>query len=133
MQTFLKRLIISVMVLDNFIVQNLKKLFPHKHKITGKCKQCGQCCRGILLKMTPRQIKNEFFRDLCIRWLSWLYDFILLEIDAENQYLIFTCKHLGQDGKCQNYFWRYNICRNYPLLDYFEEPRFLPGCGYEKL
>ncbi|MBU0574148.1 MAG: hypothetical protein ABIJ26_05315 [Candidatus Margulisiibacteriota bacterium] len=129
----LKRLIISVMVLDNAVVQGLKKLFPHKYKITGRCKRCGNCCREIHLKMTPRQIRSEFFRNLCIKWLVWLYDFILLEVNTEYYYLSFTCKHIGEDGKCQNYTWRYNICRNYPLLDYFEEPKFLPGCGFKKM
>lgn len=128
---YLKRFLISIMLLDNLIMQGLKKFFPTRHKIAGTCRQCGVCCQEIHLKMTPRQIYSKFFRDLCIRWLSFLYDFYLLRIDYPRNYLVFSCKHKGKDGKCQNYFWRPAICRNYPLLDYFEKPVFLKGCGYE--
>jgi Fe-S-cluster containining protein len=80
--------------------------------------------------MTPAQIRSRLFTNLAVRWIGWLFDFIFLGIDAENDYLIFTCRHLTPEGKCGNYFWRPNICRNYPLVDYFEEPTFLPGCGF---
>jgi Fe-S-cluster containining protein len=80
--------------------------------------------------MTPAQMQSPFFTNLAIRWISWLFDFKLLGIDRERGYLAFTCKHLQSNGKCGNYFWRPNICRNYPLTDYFEKPVFLPGCGF---
>jgi len=126
----LKRLIIFFMLIDNWVMQALKKIFPTKFKIKGQCKKCGQCCAEILLKMSPTQINNNFFRNLCIRWLSWLYDFYLLRVDFDKGYLAFSCKHRGGDGCCQNYAWRPPICRNYPLLDYFDEPGFIPGCGF---
>jgi hypothetical protein len=118
------------MLLDNLIMQGLKKLFPVKHKITGKCRQCGNCCQGIYLKMSEGQKRSRLFVDVCVRWLSWLYDFYLIKIDYENNYLIFSCKHKGQNGSCRNYFWRPPVCRNYPLQDYFKETVFLPGCGF---
>lgn len=127
----IKHFIISIMLLDNWITQGLKGLFPTKFKIKGQCNKCGKCCEEILLKMTPSQIHNDFFRNLCVRWLSWLYDFYLLHIDLKRGYLGFSCKHRGKDGRCQNYFWRPPICRNFPLIDYFEEPVFIPGCGYK--
>ncbi|MCX5751726.1 MAG: hypothetical protein NT099_08725 [Candidatus Saganbacteria bacterium] len=128
--TLIKRTILVFMLFDNFVMQGLKRLFPHKYKIAGKCKQCGLCCEEIHLKMTPSQIKSNFFRNICIKWISWLYDFILLKVDFEYKYLAFTCKHKGIDGKCLNYTFRPPVCRNYPLLDYFKEPAFLPGCGF---
>lgn len=126
----LKRLIISGMLFDNRITQSLKRLFPTAFKIKGKCNQCGKCCEEILLKMTPSQIKNNFFRSLCIRWISWLYDFYLLHVDLKRGYLAFSCRHRGGDGLCRNYRFRPPLCRNYPLLDYFERPAFIKGCGY---
>jgi Fe-S-cluster containining protein len=80
--------------------------------------------------MTPAQTRSELFTSVSIRWISWLFDFVLLRIDHENNALVFTCRNLTPEGKCGNYFWRPNICRNYPLVDYFEEPKFLPGCGF---
>ncbi len=130
--TWLKRLIITFVLLDNLLLNLLKKiLFKSRWVLSGKCKQCGICCEEIYLKMTPNQIGSKFFTGLAIRWISWLFDFILIRIEQEPGYLVFTCKHRLRDGCCGNYFWRPNICRNYPLVDYFEEPKMLPGCGYE--
>ncbi|OGC25129.1 hypothetical protein A2291_07035 [candidate division WOR-1 bacterium RIFOXYB2_FULL_42_35] len=127
----LKRLIIILVLLDNFLSQIVKNyILKPRWKIEGKCKQCGICCEEILLKATPRQLSSKLFMDIAIRWISWLFDFILLRVDYENGYLVWTCKHRCPDGKCGNYFWRPNVCRNYPLLDYFEEPKFLPDCGF---
>ncbi|MBU0687285.1 MAG: YkgJ family cysteine cluster protein [Candidatus Margulisbacteria bacterium] len=128
----IKRFIMLFVILDNFILNSLKKLFFKTNWVLGgKCKQCGSCCKRILLKMTRKQIESPFFTKLSIKWITWLFDFILLDIDRNNHYLAFTCKHLKPDGKCGNYFWRPNICRNYPLVDYFEEPKLLPECGFK--
>jgi len=127
----LKRFVIVFVLLDNFLTNFPKKVFFKSYwKLEGKCKQCGNCCKEILLKMTPRQISSKFFTNLAIRWITWLFDFILLRVDYENGYLAFTCKHVSSDGKCGNYFWRPSVCRNYPLVDYFKQPCVLPGCGY---
>lgn len=116
---------------DNLISSSLKKLFPTRYKIDGRCKMCGNCCREIRMKISKAYLSSKFFTELVIRWISWLFDFYLIKIDFEYQDLVFSCHHRGDDGKCQNYFWRPSICRNYPLLDYFKKPVFLPGCGFE--
>jgi Fe-S-cluster containining protein len=127
----MKKIIISFILLDNFLTNLPKKvLFRSRWVLEGKCKKCGTCCKEIYLKISPRQLSSKLFTELAIRWTSWIFDFILLRIDYENYYLVFTCKHLRPDGKCGNYFWRPNICRNYPLVDYFEEPKTLPDCGF---
>ena len=128
---YLKRSIIIFVLLDNFLTNLLKRvLFRTRWKLEGKCKMCGSCCQQIYLKISPRQLGSKLFAKLAIWWICWLFDFILLEVDYDHYYLIFTCKHLREDGKCGNYFWRPSVCRNYPLVDYFEEPKFLPGCGF---
>lgn len=127
----IKRFFISLVLLDNFLSNFPKKLlFKNYWVLEGKCKQCGVCCQEILLKITPRQLSSPLFRTLAIKWTCWLFDFILLRVDYDNNYLVFTCKHRLPSGKCGNYFWRPNICRNYPLVDYFDEPKMLPICGF---
>lgn len=126
-----KRVIIFFMLLDNLLVQGLNKVFPHRYKIIGKCRKCGKCCEEIHLKLSARQMDSDIFRELTIRWLSWLYGFIYLRPDHRRNYLIFSCRHCGKDGSCLNYLFRPNVCRNYPLLDYFEKPVFLEGCGFK--
>ncbi|MDD5382085.1 MAG: YkgJ family cysteine cluster protein [Candidatus Margulisbacteria bacterium] len=127
----LKRTIMLFVLADNFLTNLARKIFKTRWVLTGKCRQCGSCCREIYLKMTPGQLRSELFTKLSVRWLSWLFGFKLIRIDRENHYLIFSCEHLTADNKCGNYFWRPNVCRNYPLVDYFKEPGFLPGCGFK--
>jgi len=129
---FLKRFLISFVLLDNLLTNLPKKiLFKSRWKLEGKCKQCGVCCQEIYMKITPKQLSSKFFTNLAIKWTCWLFDFILLDVDYENYYLVFTCHHRRPDGKCGNYFWRPNVCRNYPLVDYFDEPKTLPNCGFK--
>lgn len=128
----LKRFIISFILLDNFLTNIPKKiLFRTRWKLQGKCKQCGVCCQEIYLKINPRQLGSRLFTKLAIAWISWVYDFKLLKVDWEDFYLVFTCKKIRADGECGDYRWRPNICRNYPLVDYFDEPKFLPQCGFK--
>ena len=130
----IKRLIICFILLDNFLTRFPGKLlFRTKWILAGECRQCGECCKEIYLKINPKQLGSKLFTTLAIKWISWIFDFILLKIDYENHYLIFTCKHRKPDGRCGNYFWRPSICRNYPLVDYFDKPKLLPGCGYSAI
>lgn len=129
----IKRFIIALVLLDNYITNTFRGLFPKKWRRIGKCLQCGNCCKKILLQMTPTQTRSPLFRKLAIGWIAWLFDFVYLGTDFEYNYLLFTCKHLQTNGKCGNYFWRPNICRNYPLVDYFNQPSLLPGCGYSSV
>ncbi len=120
----------SLVLADNWLTNLTKKFFPKRWQLAGACRRCGHCCREIHLKMTPAQTRGKLFTRLAVRWISWLFGFILIKVDEANHSLVFTCRHLTPEGRCGNYRWRANVCRNYPLLDYFEEPKFLPGCGF---
>ena len=108
-----------------------KYIFRTKFVLKGKCNMCGNCCKRILLKITPEQINSKLFMKIAIKWIEWIFDFIFLDIDYEDNYLAFTCKHIKPDGKCGNYLFRPNVCRNYPIVDYFKKPVLLPDCGYK--
>ena len=127
----LRKAILCFVLLDNFIVNSLKRLFPTRYKIVGSCKTCGNCCQVIRLHISPNFLGSKLITDLVVRWISWIFNFYLIEIDYKYQALVFGCYDLGEDGKCKVYRWRPGICRNYPLLDYFKEPVFLPGCGFK--
>ena len=129
---YLKRFIIAFVLLDNWLTNFSRRLVARsKWKLAGKCKQCGVCCEEIYLKITPAQLASKFFGKLAIAWVCWLFDFIYLRTDFTGYYIVFTCKHRLPSGSCGNYFWRPNVCRNYPLVDYFNEPKFIPGCGFK--
>jgi hypothetical protein len=126
----MKKFLIVFVIFDNFITNAAKSIFRTKWLRTGHCLQCGNCCKEIYISLTPAQSRSRLFTNIAIRWITWLFDFILLKVDYDNSSLVFTCKHLTPEGKCHNYFWRPNVCRNYPLVDYFKEPVFLPSCGF---
>jgi Fe-S-cluster containining protein len=130
MTKYLKRSVMAFVLLDNLLTNLTKNIFMTRWIREGGCKQCGSCCKEIYLTMTPAQTRSRLFTSLSIKWICWLFDFTFLRLDHENNSLVFTCRHLTPEGKCGNYFWRPNICRNYPLVDYFKEPKFLPGCGF---
>ena len=96
---------------DNWLSNLAKKPFPTKWKKTGQCRKCGNCCREIYLTMTPRQIQSRLFVNVAVKWISWLFDFVLLRIDYEQHSLVFSCKHLTADNECGSYAWRPNVCR----------------------
>jgi hypothetical protein len=128
----IRQFILSLVLAYNWLTNLAKRPFPTRWHLTGRCRQCGQCCRRIILTMTPAQIRSRLFTTLSIRWLSWLFRFELIELDGEHDSLVFRCRQLTPDNKCGDYRWRPNICRNYPLVDYFKEPQLLPGCGFVK-
>lgn len=128
----LRKTILALVVLDNFLTNLPKRfLFKPQWPISGSCCKCGQCCQEIYVRATERQLSSRWFIDLVIRWTSWLFDFVYLRTEKERSYLVFTCRSKLADGRCGDYFWRPNICRNYPLSDYFDKPIILPGCGFK--
>jgi hypothetical protein len=128
----LRKAILALVIFDNYL-SNLPKrfLFRPQWQLAGSCRKCGRCCQEIYVRATERQLASGWFIDLTIRWISWLFNFIHLRTEAERGYLVFTCRSKLADGRCGDYFWRPNICRNYPLVDYFDRPTVFPDCGFK--
>ncbi len=126
-----KKIVLVYLIADNALTAFFaKKLFRPKYYLTGKCLQCGQCCRQIHLKAGDDRMNNGFFDRLSVNWLKWIAGLNLTKIDREDKYYVFSCSAQLNDGKCGNYKWRLPLCRNYPLIENFKEPVFLPGCGF---
>jgi len=126
----LRKLVISLIIVDNFITNIVKKPFKTRWVLYGNCKKCGKCCKDIKLAVNPRLLTNSFTRELVVRWTSWVMGFHLKRIEYDPPYLVFSCKILCPDGTCGDYKWRPNVCRNYPLVDFFEEPALFKTCGF---
>ena len=127
----IRKPVLALVIFDNFVSNIVKKPFRTKWALDGKCKKCGKCCRDIKLAIDPRLLSNTFTRELVIRWTSWVMGFYLKAIEYDPPYLVFGCKNLLSDGSCADYKWRPNVCRNYPLVDFFEEPALFDTCGYK--
>lgn len=130
MQIF-RKIILSLVFLDNFIMRSIKSVFPRDWELSGGCKKCGKCCQEIFMGIRPILLKAKYPLKIIVAWIEWLFDFKLKSIDRQSSHLIFTCNNIGPDGLCKNYFWRPNICRNFPIVDYFEEPNPHSWCGYK--
>ncbi len=105
------------------------KLFKTRYKIKGNCKQCGNCCTKIAIYLSNGFWEYPFLKKLAIKWYTFTYNFQLIDQDPELKIIIFKCNYL-KNQKCSIYFRRPFICRNYPEVRYFDEPVFLPECGY---
>jgi uncharacterized protein len=127
----LRKMVLSIVLADNYISHLVQKPFGTKWVLEGDCNKCGKCCLDIHLKIEPKLLNNAFTRELVVRWISWLFVFYLKRIDYDRNYLVFGCNNLNSNGTCNDYNWRPNVCRNYPLVDYFEEPVLFKECGYK--
>lgn len=126
----LRKFVLSFVLADNFVSNLARKPFRSRWRLEGSCNKCGKCCKEIHMKIEPLLLKDGFIREVVIRWVSWLFNFYLLRMDDERNYLVFGCRSFRADGLCKEYKWRPNVCRNYPIVDFFEEPVLFNTCGY---
>ena len=129
-RTMIRRLVLCFVMADNFIFNLVKKPFKTKWILEGKCRKCGRCCRDIGMKIDPRLLQSSLITDIIVRWISWLFNFELKHIEYDSLLIVFTCKKSTPEGTCGDYKWRPNICRNYPIVDYFDKPGLFDTCGY---
>ncbi len=109
------------------------RLFSSKYVRYGQCKQCGKCCRSIVLLDMGKPIKTEEEFDQIKKKYKAYNHFYPSGRDNQNQ-LLFTCKSLGEDNLCRDYFFRSLYCRKYPNIDkkfIMSGGRMLDGCGYK--
>ncbi|MEZ4272773.1 MAG: YkgJ family cysteine cluster protein [Myxococcota bacterium] len=116
-------------LMELWALQLVRWVYPPKYVITGQCHKRGTCCTAIVGD-PPRLIKRR--PRLLALFAAYHRTFHNFEVVARgpNEELIFACGHLQSDGRCGIYKYRPLLCRNYPILPFFEPPRPIPGCGY---
>ncbi len=99
------------------------------HKKEGFCKKRGACCRHILMEQ-PKGVWGSLY----LLWNTQINGFYPKEerpFALEGKRLrSMGCRYLKRDGRCGNYFLRPMVCRLWPEIERFGEPRILKGCGY---
>lgn len=97
--------------------------------VLGACHQRGVCCTQIIF--APPQL---FHRVPVLLRLALIYHRVAHEFTpvgtGPGREIIFRCGHLTPSGRCGIYRHRPLLCRNYPVLPYYEAPVLLPGCGF---
>lgn len=101
-------------------------------KQVGSCLKRGNCCHYILL---PED--KGIFGKLFYLWSTQFLGFYkrypeVYESEGEKVYVM-GCRYLSKEGKCTRYFLRPTVCRKWPLISYFREPRLLKGCGFKAI
>lgn len=118
------------------MLQHLKFLFQRltssKYIVSGKCKQCGTCCRNITFFVGKKIITAE---EEFIRMQNFDKKYKNFEINGRGKdgELLFKCKALQDDGKCGMYNLRSLNCRLYPRISQtfvYNGGVPLDECGY---
>ena len=117
----------------NWIKFYWNKFTSPKYTLTGKCKQCGRCCKNIVFFAYDKPIKDENLYEklqLNNKRLKLFYP----SGKNEKGELLFTCKSLLPNNKCKYYFFRSLYCRKYPMVKSLTTGKYLTPpekCGYE--
>lgn len=113
---------------DLAMTKLVARVIKPRYEIRGSCDKRGVCCTQILGN-PPRFVKRSFLLQWFANYHRIMHNFHVVA-RGPDQELIFRCGHLKTDGRCGIYRYRPRLCRNYPVLPFFEPPRLLPGCGY---
>lgn len=101
---------------------------PPRFVITGSCYRCGDCCRMIVAN-PPRLLHKYGLLRLFAAYHRLAHGFVVTARGPAGE-VIFSCMHLRADRRCGIYKRRPLLCRNYPVLPFFETPRVMPACSY---
>lgn len=115
--------------LDLMIQRIAKKIVPPPFRQKGYCLQRGNCCHYVLLP-EPRSLMTRLF----YFWFTQVDGFYPrhpdpIESEGERM-MVMGCRYLQPDGRCGQYRLRPMLCREWPLIERFDHPRILKGCGF---
>jgi len=123
-----RELIRAFIILDLQALKVLQKAVPPRYVVRGGCQKRGLCCTQIVGN-PPNFVKKSVLLKLFAVYHRVVHNFSVVGRGVDDS-LIFRCGHLRSDGRCGIYRYRPLICRNYPVLPFYEAPPILPGCGY---
>lgn len=98
--------------------------------IRGSCNLCGRCCQSICLQIDGKWLKKiKHFRKAAGE------DESLARFEVcgrtEEGFLLFACTCLNENGTCNDYENRPQLCRKFPSPSIFLQLGELPeGCGF---
>ena len=100
------------------------------YKRSGKCLQCGKCCRHVYLRDKGKIVSS--FSD-CLKLIKsdpQLNQFFVRGSNSDGE-LYFSCKYVGRDNECTKYKKRPLLCKTYPslsMIQYGAVPK--EDCGF---
>jgi hypothetical protein len=115
-------------LLDAFGMRVVRLVRPPRFAVLGRCRRCGECCR-MIIGDPPGFVKKSVLLDLYVAYHRVAHAFILAGRGPNGEVLL-ACARQRADGRCGIYARRPLLCRNYPVLPFFDEPKLLPSCGF---
>ncbi|HSX12218.1 MAG TPA: hypothetical protein VLF61_01880 [Rhabdochlamydiaceae bacterium] len=125
----IRALFLPFVILDTFAQKIARILVPPPYKMAGQCLKRGNCCHYIMVRK-------------CTGLLGFLFHFWHTEVNGfflrseevfeyeKHKVQVMGCRYLQKDGSCKHYAWRPMLCRKWPVIEHFGEPRMLKGCGF---
>ncbi len=115
-------------VVDAFPRVAARRLRPPRFALLGECCRCGECCRRIVADL-PSFVKDTPFLSVFVFYHRVLHRFRVTGRGPHGE-VIFACDHVRPDGRCAIHTRRPLLCRDFPVLPFFDEPSLLPACTY---
>ncbi|MDK2957951.1 MAG: uncharacterized protein PWQ57_3449 [Desulfovibrionales bacterium] len=98
--------------------------------ISGACRRCGSCCRGIYLVEHGRVLKSVKQFEECLEE-NPEFERLRITDQDEDGALLFSCDWLTPQGTCKDYKNRLDLCRKFPSPAMQRRGYTLPKeCGY---
>lgn len=98
---------------------------------TGQCKRRGFCCYYILIPMRKGDLLGKLQR-FWVKEFNGFFSRDRVVKDQDNRdWEVMGCRYLKKNSSCGVHFFRPAICRSWPKIEAFHEPRLLKGCGYQ--
>lgn len=116
-------------VLEIKILKGVQRIIPPRYDVVGECVKCGKCCKEILFN-PPRFIRTTGLVHVFVLYHRLAHNFSPVARGPDDE-IIFACGHLKSDGRCGIHKWRPFLCRNFPVVPWFEVPKILPYCTYQ--
>lgn len=114
-----------------FLLYLSVKISNKEITVTGGCNGCGACCRSLCLDNGEGWIRHLKKFQKVVEEDDSFSCFKVIGRDS-NGFLLFSCSHLGVDGKCLVYEHRFSFCRSFPDKNLLFCGGKLPsGCGYK--
>lgn len=108
-----------------FIISSFKK---SEYVRRGRCRQTGQCCRAIGMVLPRWIIRCPRLVRMIRAWHYLRYNFTPIEI--QDNMLVYECRYLTPKNSCGIHWRRPALCRNFPLVPLYGQPKLHEGCGF---
>lgn len=128
----LKCIFLPFVLLDLSMQRLAKKIIRPPFKQVGQCLKRGACCEYVMIEH-----RKGIFGKIFYYWHTEINGFYkkkhdIHDYDGKHVYVM-GCRYLKKDGSCGNYRLRPTVCRKWPVIEHFGNPRILKGCGFRAI